>query len=216
MEGGMAPLREIASACRAAQAVLIVDEAHAVGVYGVRGTGLIEVHGIEDTVCVSINAAGKALGVAGAFVAGPSWVIEYLVQRGRPFVFSTAPPPALADAIAKSLAIVQDEPARRAAVASRAAFLRRQLKDRGVPTARGASQIVSIPIGDNARAVAAAHLLSADGFDVRAIRPPTVPEHTARLRVSVNAGLSEDVLERFAAAAASALERVGLTCAVSS
>ena len=93
MDGDIAPLREYAALCRATGAALIVDEAHAVGVFGARGSGLIEACGIDADVFVSVNTAGKALGVSGAFVAGPSWAIEHLVQRARPFIFSTAPPP---------------------------------------------------------------------------------------------------------------------------
>ena len=216
MEGDFAPLGELAALCRATNAVLVVDEAHAVGVYGARGTGLIENADLTGVVCLSINTAGKALGVAGAFVAGPSWAIEYLVQRSRPFVFSTAPPPALADALGQSLDIVRDEPGRRATVQARAGYLRRQLRDAGVRTTEGSSHIVSIPIGDNTRAVVVAERLCAAGFDVRAIRPPSVPDGTARLRVSVNAGLSERDLARFAAAASAVFERAGLCSAVSS
>jgi 8-amino-7-oxononanoate synthase len=216
MEGDAPPLGEIASLCRAAGAALIVDEAHAVGVYGEHGSGLIEGHGIADAVALSINSAGKALGVAGAFVAGSSDAVEYLIQRARPFIFSTAPPPALADAIGQSLDIVRDEPERRRTVSARAAFLRGRLEEQGVPTGPGSSQIVSIPIGDNRRAVTVAGLLAAGGFDVRAIRPPSVPDGTARLRVSVNAGLSEDVLARFACAVSAALERAGACSEVSS
>ena len=104
MDGDLAPLAELAALCRANGAVLIVDEAHAVGIYGARGSGLLEAAALNgELVCISVNTAGKALGVAGAFVAGPGWAIEYLIQRARPFVFSTAPPPALADAIEASL-----------------------------------------------------------------------------------------------------------------
>lgn len=216
MEGDEAPLGALAALCRRTDAVLIVDEAHAVGLYGERGSGLIERDGLDEAVCVSINAAGKALGVAGAFVNGPAWAIEYLVQRARPFVFSTAPPPALASVVERSLDLVRDEPERRAVLLARAAFLRRAFGASGITTRPGTSQIVSIPIGENAPAVRAADLLRADGFDVRAIRPPTVPPHTARLRVSVNVGLSEAVLVRFAEAAASALERAGVCSEVSS
>ena len=104
--------------------MLIVDEAHAVGVYGDRGTGVIEAAAIPADTMVSINTAGKALGAAGAFVAGPAWAIEYLIQRARTFIFSTAPPPALADALSASLAIVRDEPERRERLVARSARLR--------------------------------------------------------------------------------------------
>ena len=103
MDGDLSPLAEYATLCRSAGALLIVDEAHAVGIYGARGTGLIEATGVSSDLFLSINTAGKALGVAGAFVAGAAWAIEYLIQRARPFIFSTAPPPAVAAAIDASL-----------------------------------------------------------------------------------------------------------------
>ena len=106
MDGDIAPLPGYAAVCRATGAALIVDEAHAVGVFGTRGSGLIEASGIDADVFVSVNTAGKALGVSGAFVAGPAWAIEHLVQRARPFIFSTAPPPAVAGALDASLSII--------------------------------------------------------------------------------------------------------------
>ena len=171
----------------------IVDEAHAVGVYGARGSGLIEASGIERDVCVSINTAGKALGVSGAFVAGPAWAIDYLIQRARPFIFSTAPPPALAAALDASLDLVASEPERRARLAdARRVPARRAERGRRAGARRVQSQIVPIVLGDNDRALLAADALQARGFDVRAIRPPTVPPGTARLRISVNVGLAEE------------------------
>lgn len=193
MDGDFAPLREYSRLCRATNAALIVDEAHAVGIYG-NGSGLIRP---EDEVFLSINTAGKALGVSGAFVSGPEWAIESLVQRARPFIFSTAPPPAVAAAIEAALDVITAEPERRTRLLSRAAYLRERL---GVP---GASQIIPLILGSNERAVEAASELQRHGFDVRAIRPPTVPPGTARLRISVNANLSEEVLDRFSACVAS-------------
>jgi 8-amino-7-oxononanoate synthase len=193
-----------------------VDEAHAVGVYGAFGTGLIEETGIGPDACLSINSAGKALGVSGAFVAGSSWAIEYLVQRARPFVFSTAPPPALADALEASLTLVTEDPGRRDALRRRAVYLRANLRRAGIPVAEGSAQIVPVLIGDAARALAIGQLLQSAGFDVRAIRPPTVPPGTARLRVAVNASLSELLLDRFVETLASAMKEVSLCSAVSS
>ena len=188
MDGDQAPLPEYAVLCRAAGAELIVDEAHAVGVYGESGRGL------AGDVFVSINTAGKALGVSGAFVAGSADAIEYLIQRARPFIFSTAPPPAIAAALEASLEVVDTEPERRERLLARARYLRERL---GLA---GDSPIIPIIIGENERAVAVALELQAAGFDVRAIRPPTVPVGTARLRVTVNQGLSEEVLDRFVTA----------------
>ena len=252
MEGDCAPLADYMAACEAAGAVLVVDEAHAVGIYGPNGEGMIAAAGLDANRCLSINTAGKALGAAGALVAGPAWAIEYLVQRARPFVFSTAPPPAIAAAIDTSLAIVENEPWRRQRVLARAAYLRsalrRALGSAGtsvspiaggsgtagssvvptgdgsvgtsvVPTGDGSagtsvpaagvpdgtSQIIPIIVGENERAVAIADALRADGFDVRAIRPPSVPDGTARLRISVNAGLTERTLDEFAGLVGAAL-----------
>ena len=185
MDGDLAPLADYATLCRAAGAELIVDEAHAVGVYGEGGDGLAE------NAFVSINAAGKALGVSGAFVAGSADAIELLNQRARTFIFSTAPPPAVAAALEASLEVIATEPERRARLLARARYLRQRL---GLD---GDSPIIPIIIGENERAVAVARELQAAGFDVRAIRPPTVPVGTACLRITVNQGMSEEVLDRF-------------------
>jgi len=192
MDGDEAPLADYAALCQKHRAALIVDEAHAVGIYGERGSGLIEARGIADDVFLSINTAGKALGVAGAFVAGSENAIEYLIQRGRPFIFSTAPPPATAAALEASLEVMEKEPERRQRLLTRAGQLRARL---GLP---GNSQIIPVILGDNERALTVAKALQAEGFDVRAIRPPTVPAGTARLRITVNQGLSKIALDRFA------------------
>ncbi len=192
MDGDIAPLSQYVE-YKKLGAALIVDEAHAVGLYGDRGQGLVG----GDGVFVSVNPAGKALGVAGAFVAGPAWAIEYLEQRARPFIFSTAAPPAIAAALEASLDLIEAEPERRERVRSLAVYLRRRLTEAGIAVSSCDSPIVSVVIGENDRAVAVAAELQQAGFDVRAIRPPTVPQGTARLRISVNVGLSEQILDRF-------------------
>ena len=120
-------------------------------------------------------------------------------------MFSTAPPPAVAGALAASLSIVAAEPERRARLARLARYLRERLTAEGVPVSPGDSQIIPVVIGDNDRALAVAQAMQAQGFDVRAIRPPTVPAGTARLRIAVNIGLDEPTLDRFAVALASAM-----------
>ena len=207
MDGDMAPLREYAALCRETGAALIVDEAHAVGVYGARGTGLVEEAGIAEDVFLTMRSAGKALGASGAFVSGSAWAVEYLVQRARTFLFSTAPPPAIAAAIDAALEILAAEPERRTHLHAITAHLRGLLADAGLPVARDGSQIIPVVIGDNERAVQVAAALQAEGFDVRAIRPPTVPEGTARLRLSVNTGLDLPTLHRFVACLQAALAR---------
>jgi 8-amino-7-oxononanoate synthase len=188
MDGDTAPLAKYVALCGSVGAALIVDEAHAVGVYGEHGEGLAR------DVFLSINTAGKAMGVSGAFVAGSTDAIELLIQRARPFIFSTAPPPAVAAALAASLELIVSEPERRERLRGLAGYLRGRL---GL---EGDSPIIPVIIGENERALEVARDLQAAGFDVRAIRPPTVPAGTARLRVAVNEGLSEEVLERFVAA----------------
>jgi 8-amino-7-oxononanoate synthase len=212
MDGDVAPLARYAALCRAHGAALVVDEAHAVGVFGTRGSGLLEAAGLGTTdaegtdpdedaepLVVSVNTAGKALGVAGAFVSGPAVAIDSLIQRARPFVFSTAPPPPLTAALEAALDIVAAEPERRARLAALAAHLRARLAASRLRVPDGVSHIVPVVIGDNARTMAAAAALQARGFDVRGIRPPSVAPGTARLRISVNIGVEERDLDRLAA-----------------
>ena len=213
MDGDIAPLAEYAAVCREHGAALIVDEAHAVGIYGSRGTGRLEAVGAESLV--SIDTAGKSLGACGAFVSGPAWVIDTLIQRARPFIFSTAAPPAVAAAIDASLTIVETERWRRDTLLARAGFLRRRLSENGIAVTDGVSQIVPVVVGDNDRAVRVAELLGRQGFDARAIRPPSVPPGTARLRLSVHSDLSEATLDAFVTALVGALEEAAVCSAAS-
>ena len=197
MDGDIAPLDQYAALCWETGANLIVDEAHAVGVYGADGSGLIEEFGIADEVFLSINTAGKALGAAGAFVAGSDGAIEYLIQKARSFIFSTANVPAVADALKIAIEIAGIESERRARLLYLAKFLRAKLNENNIFVSADNSQIVPIIVGESEKTVRVAEKLQAEGFDVRAIRPPTVPENTSRLRVSLNANLTEEALEDF-------------------
>lgn len=216
MDGDDAPLAEYAALCRARRAALIVDEAHAVGIFGERGSGLIEGTATDQDVFVSVNTAGKALGVAGAFVAGPGWAIEYLVQRARSFIYSTAPPPSITAALEASLTLVATEPERRAALLGLALSLRGRLAEAGIEVPAGFSQIVPVILGENDRALSVAQALQSQGFDVRAIRPSTVAPGTARLRLSVNLNLTEATLDRFVACLGGVIGRSLPCSAVSS
>jgi 8-amino-7-oxononanoate synthase len=212
MDGDFAPLADYAQLCGQTGTVLIVDEAHAVGVYGSRGSGWVAQTECTEGVFLSVDTAGKALGVSGAFVSGPSWAVDYLIQCARPFMFSTAPPPSIAAALDASLSVIEDEPERRQRVQDLSAWLRANLTERGINIGRSESQIIPIILGNNERAKAIAAELQREGFDVRAIRPPAVPPGTARLRISVNATLTEEILHRFA----DAVQRVTQCSAVSS
>ena len=197
MDGDFAPLKEYALICQEYDVALIVDEAHAVGVFGVCGSGLIEEYGIEGDVFLSINTGGKALGVSGAFVAGTASAIELLIQRARPFIFSTAPTPAVCAALIEAIEIVKQEPNRRRNLLSLSKLLRESLNENGITVSLENSQIIPIIVGASKKAVEVALALQAAGFDVRAIRPPTVAENTARLRISLNSNLDEKIISGF-------------------
>lgn len=190
MDGDCAPLGELAAIADRHDAVLVIDEAHATGVYGSGGRGLAEALEGRDNV-VTLRTCGKALGCEGALVCGPRIVRDFLVNRGRGFIFSTAPSPLMAAAVRESLRILADEPERRAVLADHVAAASRAFAPLGI-VASG-SPIQPIVIGDDAATMRIAAAIQAAGFDVRGIRPPTVPAGTARLRVSLtlNAGLQD-------------------------
>jgi 8-amino-7-oxononanoate synthase len=201
MDGDFAPLEALDTLAARYGAWLIIDEAHATGVFGKHGRGLLDAAGVGRSQVVSIHTCGKALGVAGAFVLGPQTITSYLINRARPFLFSTALPPLLACALEASLELVEREAWRRERVLALAARLRSALKGLRVWTVPdGSSQIIPVVIGADALAVRVAGELASRGFDVRAVRPPTVPEGTARLRLSLNALLREEEVDQLAAA----------------
>ena len=188
MDGDLAPLRQLAELCQRHGAALIVDEAHAAGLYGDgRGSGWIEACGVEGAVLASVTTFGKALALQGAAIAGPRALIALLVNRARSFVFSTAISPLLLYALEEALDVVAGEPERRARARGNALRLRGLLADAGLAVERQGSPIVPLLLGGNERALEAARRIRGRGFDVRAVRPPTVPTGTARLRVSVHA-----------------------------
>jgi len=188
MDGDRAPLAELAAVADRHDAVLLIDEAHATGVFGADGRGLAAgLDGRENVV--TLRTCGKALGCEGALVCGPAVACDFLVNRGRGFIFSTAPSPLMACAVEAALAIVADEPARRADLWARVAAAETLLAPVGV-TVTG-SQILTLPVGDDGRAMAIAAAVQAAGYDVRGIRPPTVPAGTARLRISLTLNVAE-------------------------
>jgi 8-amino-7-oxononanoate synthase len=197
MDGDLTPLRDISEIADQHGAVLVVDEAHATGLYGARGSGRVEELGLRDQVVATIHTGGKALGSAGAWVAGSRTLCDILVNRARAFIFSTAPLPVLAAALGAGLDLVDREPFRRTEVHRKSAWLRRALSARNIHTG-GQSPITPIIVGSNAAALALQSGLIAAGFDARAIRPPSVAPGTARLRVTVRYPVSDDDLTRFA------------------
>jgi 8-amino-7-oxononanoate synthase len=183
MDGDCAPMESLVALADRHEAFLIVDEAHATGVWGPDGRGLAAPFEGRDNI-VALHTCGKALGASGALVTGPRTLCDYLVNRCRPFIYATAPSPLMAVAAREALTILSDEPTRRVQLHERVAFAGRQLAERCGVVPSG-SQIQPFVIGDNRRTMAVAAALQARGFDIRGIRPPTVPEGTSRLRISL-------------------------------
>ena len=197
MDGDLTPLSDLCAIADGAGAVVVVDEAHATGLYGPRGSGRIEELGLRDHVAATIHTGGKALGSGGAWVAGSRALRDVLVNRARSFIFSTAPLPLLGAAVIAGLDLIEQEPERRTEVHRKSSLLRRALADAGKPTG-GESMIVPVIVGGNEEALALQTALATAGFDVRAIRPPSVPRGTARLRVTVRYPITDSELLRFA------------------
>jgi 8-amino-7-oxononanoate synthase len=194
MDGDLAPLAELVELADRHRAMLLIDEAHATGVFGSDGRGVAEHFGLEDHVHVRVGTLSKALGGVGGFVAGSRSLIEWLVNRARPYVFSTAMPAAASAAALAALDIVRDEPERRRTLLDRAEKFRGALSAEGWNIGRSAGQIIPIIVGEPSRAVALSADLRARGLYVPAIRPPTVPEGEACLRISLTCGHSEAML----------------------
>lgn len=206
MDGDQAPLTDLIAVARRHDGFLVVDEAHATGVLGPDGRGLGHAHeGAPDVI--SLHTCGKALGASGALLLAPRLIRDYLVNRARPFIYATAPSPLMAAAVRAALDLVRGEPARRERLASLVAFTRTELERRCGIAASG-SHIQPIILGSDERAVSVAKTLVAEGFDVRAVRPPTVPEGTARLRISLTLNAGEDAASRLLDTLAAVLQRV--------
>jgi 8-amino-7-oxononanoate synthase len=201
MDGDFAPLEELGEIAERYDAMLMVDEAHATGVWGPHGRGSVEHAAVQSPrlpglVAVRVGTLSKALGSAGGFVTGSGELIDWLHNRARPYVFSTASPPALAAASIAALEIIKAEPSRREAVHRNAQTLRDLLHAAGWSTGASASQIVPIVVGAPETALTLAARLAERGFYVPAIRPPSVPAGESLLRVSVSARHTAEDLRR--------------------
>lgn len=198
MDGDVSNLREIIDLADRYEALVIVDEAHSTGLYGPRGSGIVERDKLETRVLCSMHTGGKALGVGGAWIAADDVLITHLINHSRSFIYSTAPVPALAQGLTAALEHLANNHDRIAALHQRASFLRSQLKEVGINTLTSNSHIIPVLIGDNHQALQVAEGMRNAGYDVRAVRPPTVPAGTARLRLTVRATMEESMLLKFA------------------
>lgn len=196
MDGDRAPLPELQALCQKYDAVLIVDEAHSTGVFGMHGEGLAAA--LDQENLIVLHTCGKAIGVAGGLVCAAAEIVDYLINAARPFIYSTAPPPLQAYLTHKSLEILAgpDGAQRRVTLQQRMGFVRSPHFLAGM-FSDAQSQIIPIIVGNDNRAVEITSLLQAEGFDIRAIRAPTVPEGSARLRLSLSTNIEEATLQRF-------------------
>lgn len=190
MDGDFAPLAELHALALRYDAILIVDEAHGTGVYGDHGKGLAG--SLPHENLITVHTCGKALGVAGGLVCASNDIIEYLINTARPFIYSTAPPPLQAHLTMKAIELCAgaEGDAARKKLMELCALVKTRIGGYG-------SQIVPIILGADEKAVAAAKQLQNQGYDIRPVRPPTVPEGSARLRLSLNAGLGTETLNAF-------------------
>ncbi|MBK9796952.1 MAG: 8-amino-7-oxononanoate synthase [Holophagaceae bacterium] len=202
MDGDAADLPALLALCEAQGALLLIDEAHATGLLGQDGAGLAQLQGLHGRVPLVMGTLGKALGAFGAFVCCDQPLREHLLNTARGFIFSTALPPPVLGAALEGLRLARAEPWRRERALALADRLRAALGQPGQPSA-----IVPVPVGPDAEAVRLAHSLQAMGFDVRAVRPPTVPEGSARLRITTGAHLEDGQLDRLIQALGQVLGR---------
>jgi 8-amino-7-oxononanoate synthase len=204
MEGDIAPLARMVVLARRYGAEIVVDEAHATGVFGPEGRGRVAELGLDAEVFATVHMCGKALASAGAFVCGSATLKNYLINRARTFLFSTALPPYFAAQIRAVLKLARAADAERVRLARNAEQLRAALRTSGWDTGTSTSQIVPVLLRENEIATRVAAELSQSGFAVRAIRSPTVPKGSARLRLSLTCPISDDQLARLA----QAMERI--------
>lgn len=196
MDGDVAPLDRLFELCERYDAWLVVDDAHGFGVLGKGGAGSLSHFQLDSPRIVYMGTLGKAAGVSGAFVSAADPVIELLVQQARPYIYTTASPPALACALIRSLELMAQESWRRERLAQLSAKLAATLQTRCWRLVPSTTPIQPLIVGTNREAVALSDALAAAGILVPAIRPPTVPEGTARLRISLSAAHSEQDVQR--------------------
>jgi 8-amino-7-oxononanoate synthase len=196
MDGDLAPLPQLVELAARYDAMLMVDEAHATGVFGAGGRGVCEHFGVEDAVPIRTGTFSKAIGSIGGFVVGQQRLIDWLANRARPYVFSTAPPEAVAAAALRALDVVQQEPQRRTTLLDRAADLRLRLQRQGWSTGASISQIIPVILGDSQRTMQIAAALRQQGLFVPGIRPPSVPQRESLLRISLSHAHTREMIDQ--------------------
>lgn len=199
MDGDQAPLRELAALKREFGAMLMVDEAHSGGIYGKRGEGLCHELGLQDEVDIHMGTFSKSFGVYGAYICGSRMLMRWLVNKARPLIYSTALPPSITAGVLKALALVQEEHWRRERLFAASSSFRSLLEASGFKIGSGDSPIIPLIAGDNETALRFSGALESAGIAAAAIRPPTVPAGSARIRFSLSAAHTDKELSEAAA-----------------
>jgi 8-amino-7-oxononanoate synthase len=210
MDGDVAPLEQLLRAAREHGCRLMVDEAHATGALGPGGRGSVAAAGLSEEVDLVVGTLGKALGSYGAYVCASRELVDYLVNTARPFIFSTAPPPPAAAAALAALELLESHPRRVERLQSNAAALRRALAEEGLTAGDSATQIVPVEVGDAAPTMELCERVLERGVFAQGIRPPTVPEGSSRLRLTVMATHRMGELKRAAKLVGAAAREMGL------
>lgn len=210
MDGDIAPVRELTDVAEAGGAMVLIDEAHATGVFGPGGAGVIRQSGCESRIHCSMGTLSKALGGYGGFVACSDTMRNWLVHKARSFIYSTALPPAMVGAALGALDVLRAHPGMGRELLDRAARFRARLQELGLDTGSSRSQIIPVLVGDNERALRLHRRLMEQGILAVAIRPPTVPKGTARLRLSVTLDHSPEMLDHVAGRLAEAAHCEGV------
>ncbi len=206
MDGDLAPVQALTELCRAQQTWLLIDDAHGLGVLGDKGGGILEMHSLDHhAVPILVGTLGKAFGTFGAFVAGDDDLIETLIQRARSYIYTTALPPAVAEATRTSVQLVQQEGWRREQLQTNITLFRRLAAQINLPLMASTTAIQPLLLGDVKNTVAASTRLKQQGILISAIRSPTVPEGTARLRITLCALHTPTQIERL-------IDRLGTVC----
>lgn len=187
MDGDIAPLDKITELAREYDCLVMIDEAHALGVMGKNGKGLAEHFGVEDRIDIQMGTLSKAAGSFGAYCCGSKELIEFLVNKARSFIYTTALPPAVAASARKAIEIIRDDPALRQKLWANTEYFKKAIVTMGFSTLFSQTPIIPIVVGESAVAVEFSRRLLEQGIFVSAIRPPTVPQNTARLRLTVMA-----------------------------
>ncbi len=210
MDGDLSPLPDLIDLAEKYEARLLVDDAHGTGVMGLHGRGSLEHFGVESRLPFHMGTLSKALGTSGGYVVGPESVIRYLVNRSRPFIYTTAPPPATAAASLAAIEVLQAEPARRSRLWENRQYFYAGLQELGFRMTESVSPIIPIVIGRPEKATAMANRLLELGVYAPAIRPPTVPKDTSRIRATVTSEHSRDQLSAALAAFGQAGQELGI------